>query len=295
MWKKVHGLVKNWIKKNRIGDVFKLIVNFLIENYLFLLVILALLLSAWKVLLLLLGGIIVIVGLTLFLVFFIFLIFIFPSFLFLSSLCDIFCSRWLKNYKDNNMTKYQVPMFVYYFAVFPMFIISEWIKLYILKYSDLEEVSNILFSSEAILLMVMLLYVIVINLGMYFRLKNIDDSNFLLSVLDNHHSFLKLSFIPASFLLTILGVITIFSDIKINFRDSFAIFDRFIFFTTPLNDIVNWLKFIILIYIMAIPIQLMGLFMNNILIYYVKYAGPYKQILNNLYKSVAKFVGTLIK
>lgn len=189
---------------------------------------------------------------------------------------DIFFSRWLKRYDKKNIVRYDVPLVLYLFSFLPvtfiMFAISDFL-------AELDSFSNeqlaIADSYGLTYLVATVLYVIIINLGMYSRLNKVNQSYYL-EKLNHHEKFLKLVFLPASFIITVISLITIFKDIEVSFTDLFNILDKIFSIRNFTNTLVASMEMFGLVTLMSLPVLLIGYLVNRMFMYFSIYGKYYK-------------------
>ena len=139
-----------------------------------------------------------------------------------------------------------------------------------------------------------IIYLLAFYFGMYRRFKidtnNIESKSIFLDNLSIHRQFLNLSFIPLTFVITLIGII---SSLKIpinisiydinsslNYISNFMInyLDSSNFWIQLLGFILNLIILIILLYIFKIPLQLIALFINCVFKYFYEHGCYYKDI-----------------
>ena len=131
-----------------------------------------------------------------------------------------------------------------------------------------------------------ILYIFVYFVGMYRRCKTEDYYN---KVLENNLDFLKLSFIPLAFLITIVGFLFTITGFRIQELD-FDYFSPIIRAMTEYgvvqglaSQVFQLIKYsillLILMYIASIPMQLVSYFIVLVIKYFKKYSESYKKLL----------------
>ena len=120
-------------------------------------------------------------------------------------------------------------------------------------------------------------------IGMYRKIGEDSKVNFLKTI-ESTQSFLKLSIIPISFIITLIGLISgisgmIDEGISIDMYSLSVIFDELL--KTGYNNsniltlFILLFKFIILSYIFSLPAQLFGIFFGQVCVYILNHGKPY--------------------
>ena len=204
--------------------------------------------------------------------FFLLSITIYPVKHFMINIRDSILGKNTFLFKNAHDKYYKVPLITYFsfFSTIGLFVI-------IISY----------FSSSII-------YLLAFYFGMYRRFKidtnNIESKSIFLDNLSIHRQFLNLSFIPLTFVITLIGII---SSLKIpinisiydinsslNYISNFMInyLDSSNFWIQLLGFILNLIILIILLYIFTIPLQLIALFINCVFKYFYEHGCYYKDI-----------------
>lgn len=129
---------------------------------------------------------------------------------------------------------------------------------------------------------------------MYRRFKvdknNIESKSIFLENLSVHRQFLNLSFIPLTFAITFIGIISSLNipinisindiNTSLNYISTFMInyLDSNNFLFQLLGFILNITILVILLYIFTIPLQLLALFINYVFKYFYEHGSYYKDI-----------------
>lgn len=133
------------------------------------------------------------------------------------------------------------------------------------------------------------------------------EKEYYFQVLENNLNFLKLSFIPLTFLVTILGFFCTLTglnvqeiDIKYLYYINEVINDFFDFPKNQAHSVSNLIScfislikggafMIILLYFASIPVQLVSYFVILLIKYFSKYNMAYKKIFNFYISLLGKF------
>lgn len=127
------------------------------------------------------------------------------------------------------------------------------------------------------------------------------NSDYLNRVLKNNLDFLKLSFLPITFIITIFGFLFTVTGTKIQefgfvanyFQNVFADITRFSdntnYITMALHMLVVGLLLIALCYIVSLPIQLVAYFFIQVIQYFREHGKSYKELLKK-YKNIWKYI-----
>ena len=124
--------------------------------------------------------------------------------------------------------------------------------------------------------------------------KNYNKPERYLDFLNHNMEFLKLSFLPCTFMITTVGFLYTIQEEKL-FKQgvyiSFNIWDKVSnviisadFKKESLKDILTNLSiyiFVVLIflYVMSLPVQILGYFFISVILYFQKYGNGYKRLL----------------
>ena len=135
------------------------------------------------------------------------------------------------------------------------------------------------------------IYILIYFVGMYRRYK--ENGNYI-NVLDNNLEFLKLSFIPLTFLITVIGFV--FTIAGLNLQQIEWEYFTPIISSVEENGLVTgvakelWLAIkcsialVLLLYITSIPMQLVSYFIVLVIKYFQKYGCGYKKIVSLFWK-----------
>lgn len=184
---------------------------------------------------------------------------------------------WKKIQPQYQCMRYETPLIVYCFSSMPLCFIAMIIQI----------------ENEALSLCIAaILYISVYFFGMIIKYRNKHD--ILKEVLNNNENFLKLSFLPFTFLITVVGFCFTITGSSI-----FEIWD---WFSNNLIDIIDWIKnkiyllndtsainallymicISILFYFMSLPIQVISYFGIMVIKYFLEYGKTYKTLVKNI-------------
>lgn len=216
------------------------------------------------------------------------------------NLTDVLFGKWKINYKYNKY--YKTPLLTYYSSTLPMYLL---ILVSSIIYGGFVERSD-QFDSMTILILYMIfsvLFVFILYIAMFRRFKK-NKANYtrFLELLALHRQFLNLSFLPITFVITIIGFISSW-----NVPLSFQIIDVLKFLNFIMDGIVAleisgnillmllsiflYLIFMMtLFYLSSIPMQLTSLFINYVFKYFCEYDKEYKNIFIEFYKKGKRFL-----
>jgi len=220
----------------------------------------------------------IIVGIILF-------VLLFPLLCFCLSIIDIFLGKRLRDYKENKLLRYHLPGFTYYFSGILLIGVGGYLENRISLFTYHDNIYLITSYTIALYVCISILYVFIFYLGMWRRIGHIDKGKYFIKTLGKHRKFLKLSFIPVSFVVTVLGFISVFGDINI----SFILIMRFVFGVldgVKQNSLLNGIILMIIVYVFSIPVQLLALFINNLFVYVFEEGHYYKQMIIRISKPV---------
>ena len=202
---------------------------------------------------------------------------VFPIFTVASALLDILFGKKLKNYKQNDNLKYHLPAFTYCFSAMLIILIGTYSESRFVLFDYRKNDYLALCHTILLYVGVSAIYVLVFYLGMWRRISHIDKGKYYIEILNKHSKFLKLSFIPISFLITLLSVMTAFGDINISLVMILEFLNNILAGAKD-NLLQSSLTFIGLLYIFSIPIQLVALFINATFKYFFEEGKYYKQM-----------------
>lgn len=141
------------------------------------------------------------------------------------------------------------------------------------------------------------MYIAIYFFGMYRKYKDKEAYD---NALENNLCFLKLSFVPLTFLITIIGFL--FTVVGYNIRETdFEYFINVIMTMSELNLFAGYASdiwiiitysviLLILFYIFSIPMQLISYYIILIIKYFRKYGKAYVKLIN-LYKKILHRIG----
>ncbi|MGW7886415.1 hypothetical protein ACWEW8_06970 [Staphylococcus xylosus] len=225
--------------------------------------------------------------------FFLLSITIYPVKHFMINIRDTILGKNMFLFKDTHDKYYKVPL-ITYFSSFT--IIGLLVGLTTAIHADyISKTHQIdLFVIIISYLSSSFVYLLAFYFGMYRRFKvdknNIKNKSIFLENLSIHRQFLNLSFIPLTFVITVIGIISslkipikisiydfnsslnYISNIMINYIDSNN------FLILLLGFILNLTILFILLYIFTIPLQLIALFINYVFKYFYEHGRYYKDI-----------------
>lgn len=228
-----------------------------------------------------------------FFLFFLLSITIYPFKQFMINIRDTILGKNKFLFKNAHDKYYKVPL-ITYFSSFTIigFLVGLITSIHLDYISNTHQID--LFVSIISYLSSSFVYLLSFYFGMYRRFKidtnNIESKGIFLENLSIHRQFLNLSFIPITFVITLIGIISslkipikisIFdinnslnyiSDIMINYVDSNN------FLIILLGFILNLTILVILLYIFTIPLQLIALFINYVFKYFYEHGSYYKDI-----------------
>lgn len=159
---------------------------------------------------------------------------------------------------------------------------------YCFSFSALSIIMAILNSlgTRYVYVIAILFYITVYFVGMYRRYRS---DMFYYRILENNMDFLKLSFIPLTFLITVGGFLFTITGYRIQETDLnyfsmiIQIFTEYDKSKGAIGDILYYFKsgiFILLImYIMSIPMQLISYLVLQVIFYFKKHNKAYKKLL----------------
>lgn len=140
------------------------------------------------------------------------------------------------------------------------------------------------------------LYLLVYFVGMCRKYKNKEDC--LDKVLENNMEFLKLSFLPITFLITIVGFGFTATGLKIqDFNvDWVHICDVITnYFRNDVGDnllslclhiVICGFAFLLIFYVVSLPMQVIAFFIITVIKYFKKYGRAYRELINKLFRYI---------
>lgn len=230
--------------------------------------------------------------LSLFLFFFL-SITIYPVKYFMINIRDTILGKNTFLFKNEHYKYYKVPL-ITYFSSFTIigFLVGLTTSIHADYISNTHQID--LFVVVISYLSSSIVYLLAFYFGMYRRFKvdknNIECKSIFLKNLSIHRQFLNLSFIPLTFVITLIGVISslnipinisiydinsslnYISNIMLNYVDSNN------FLVLLLGFILNLTILVILLYIFTIPLQLIALFINYVFKYFYEHGSYYKDL-----------------
>ncbi|AKS70346.1 hypothetical protein RN70_00400 [Staphylococcus schleiferi] len=218
---------------------------------------------------------------------------LFPIIFFLINIRDSILGKNAFFFKNSHNKYYKVPLITYFSSFITIGILVGLITSihadYISKTHQIELyiiVNSYLCSA--------VVYLLAFYFGMYRRFsedKNSDASkSVFLEILSIHRQFLNLSFIPLTFVITLIGII---SSLKIPINISIHDINSYInnisnymikylnsgnFLIQFLGFVLNLTILVVLFYIFTLPLQLAALFINYVFKYFYEYGSYYKDI-----------------
>lgn len=210
--------------------------------------------------------------------------------LFTTFISDIFISKRIKKYNEKQLKKYDVPLFIYIGPLLPI--------LFLYQLTDYILSQNYYFGSNLLVnldnngglsyLISIIIYLLILNIGMYKRLLRVGRG-FYKQRLDHHKDFFKITLIPVTFVVTVIGLIAGFNDIELKIPDVFTILD-FLFINSNDNFFVMSIRLSFILLIFSLPILLLGYFFNQCFMYILKYGTHYKQFFLKFFRTVITIV-----
>lgn len=178
---------------------------------------------------------------------------------------------------ENAYVKYETPLCTYCFSFSALLIVMEF-------FNGLETIYAYIIAT--------LIYVTVYFIGMYHRRRSDTHYN---EILKNNRDFLKLSFIPLAFLITVGGFLFTITGYRIQeidlnyFSMIIQIFTEHDISKGVIGDILYYCKsgiFILLaMYVFSVPMQLISYYILEVIFYLGEHKGAYKRMLQN-YKKI---------
>ncbi|MRE73087.1 hypothetical protein [Mammaliicoccus sciuri] len=219
---------------------------------------------------------------------------IYPLKYFMINIRDIVFGKANIFYRHEHDKYYYVPLITYYFSSFPLLMVMLGLST-IIKSNFISEKNSIDPRVDMIsYLITVILYVLMFYFAMYRRFKvdnkNIMSRSVLLDALSIHRQFLNLSFIPITFLITIIGIASSLNKpIKLNLLD-INNFIEYLFHIALILDYKDNILFMLIgiithcialfigFYIISIPLQLISLFINYVFKYFYEHGRYYKEV-----------------
>ena len=206
--------------------------------------------------------------------------------------------KWLQNMKVSLMrildVNYEIPFITYCFPVIVIEIVSEAVLLpcFANQFQDTEWLEWLCLGIASIV------YVIIYFLGM--TGKYVKDEKKFENILENNENFLKLSFLPFVFLITVIGfcfTITgknIFDEEIIDYLgmptqiliESFQHFKNLSSERVGLQVLVQFLTLNVMMYTMSLPVQLFARWGVELLTYFYKYKNGYLKTLKIVFEEI---------
>ncbi|MGW7977049.1 hypothetical protein ACWEXZ_10550 [Staphylococcus xylosus] len=236
----------------------------------------------------------IILKLLAFILFYLLSISIYPIKYFIINFRDLFLGKSRFLFKRKHDKYYKAPLITYYFSSFPIvgLLASMSILLHNEYFSQTYQID--VFVEIISYFISVIFYILIFYFGMYRRFKldssKIKSKKILLDILSIHRQFLNLSFIPLTFVITVIGIV---SALKIPITVRLLDFNNFLNYTLKhifiLGDSENFLMILlaiilyiiaifILLYIFSIPLQLIALFVNYVFKYFYEHGNYYKSI-----------------
>lgn len=192
---------------------------------------------------------------------------------------------WKKIQPKKLYLRYETPLFSYCFSFTAIFLLALMLP-----------IENIIIR----LFMSAVLYIFFYLIGMNIRCRS--NEQYYEKVLVNNMEFLKLSFLPLGFIITIIGFL--FTVVGVNLQDvsiDFTMINEIIAFVNCRNDenilislfriFIVALIVILSFYIISIPVQLISYFLISIINYFRKHKAAYKE----LNKKYLKFIKNMFE
>lgn len=205
-------------------------------------------------------------------------------------------------YRDKQDKYYYVPLITYYFSSVPFLFIIVGLSTSI--HADFISETGYIDSNIEIIsyLTSIILYVLVFYFAMYRRFKvdndKIKSKKVFLDILSIHRQFLNLSFIPITFVITIIGIASsLNTPIQLNllglnnfinylFGKSILLSDSENILFILIAIFINFIVVFIGIYIFTIPLQLISLFVNYVFKYFYEHGRYYKEMFNDFEEKI---------
>lgn len=177
--------------------------------------------------------------------------------------------KWTKNKlirtQRINYIKYDLPLLVFLFSFWPIALTTFFLT------DIFDNYSNWFFIS--IYLLVTIMYLLLMYADMF-----VQDRQKYLYRLKHHRECLKLIFIPLSFVFTLTGLISFFSDINIDTAFVINILrNLFSFSFDSPNLLLSAGNIIGVTILMSLPAVLIGYFLNQLLFYLYYHGKHYKR------------------
>lgn len=147
------------------------------------------------------------------------------------------------------------------------------------------------------------IYLLSYFIGMYRRVSHIKEGDKLKkyeSILENNLSFLKLSFIPISFIITIFGFLFTIMGWNVNAQhfiwldDFFNIISQFNYLDNMIKSIIYTfvllITFFLILYIVSLPVQVIGYFIINLIQHFRRFSHPYKLLVERYIRMIMHFI-----
>lgn len=218
---------------------------------------------------------------------------IYPIIFFMINIRDTILGKNSFLFKNSHNKYYKVPL-ITYFSSFTIigFIVGLVTNIHAEYISKNHQID--LFVIIISYLTSSIVYLLAFYFGMYRRFKvdknNIESKSIFLENLSVHRQFLNLSFIPLTFAITFIGIISSLNipisisindiNTSLNYISTFMInyLDSNNFLFQLLGFILNITILVILLYIFTIPLQLIALFINYVFKYFYEHGSYYKDI-----------------
>lgn len=193
---------------------------------------------------------------------------------------------WNKMQPRELYLRYETPMISYCISYYAIFFLA-----FIIPITN-KDIAFIIAS---------LIYIILYFVGMYRKCgKNREYYTY---ILENNMSFLKLSFLPLGFLITIIGFFCTVLGMKISdFSSIYSMVQKIGIFITSLfsstNEfmilpisIVIGVGVIVLLYIISVPVQLISYFIIMVINYFREYGKAYSNLIKNYFEIIIRLIG----
>ena len=181
---------------------------------------------------------------------------------------------------EKECCRYRTPLYTFISAGIPVTLIIDNTNIFKDKYEYIGYICLSIF------------FLCIYFLGMF--VKNYNKPEEYSAFLKHNMEFLKLSFLPCTFIITIVGFLYTVQEEKLfkqGVNISLNIWDKVSnviisedFKKDSLNDILINLSiyifvFLIFLYVMSLPVQILGYFFISVILYFQKYGNGYKRLL----------------
>lgn len=212
----------------------------------------------------------------------------------LSFYTDIFLSKFIKKYNDKKFKKYDVPFFIYMGSFLPILFLANRLT-DILTRNDYFGSQQLVYLDKYDVLsysLSIILYLLILNIGMYKRLILVGK-DYYKQRLDHHRQFIKITLIPVTFAITIIGLIAGFNDIEIKLADVSPFLNYIFFANFHENFLLASINLNITLLIFSLPTLLLGYFFNQCFVYFLKHGSYYKHFFLKLYRKIKVLLSSM--